>query len=169
MSRDEMSAHDTGIDGSDDSVIFVQGRRKEGSEIPVLKSICGDRCMDCESNSRKDWVMQGTTRLKSFDVKLHAQTLRPRSCPLPNDLSFCVATLLLRWNAYTFIYRLNILVYDTHNFLLGLLGYLILIVTQAFVPQRQFLDRRLSSPLSVFLVLSNFISTPKILPSYIKL
>jgi hypothetical protein len=49
----------------------------------------------------------------------------------------CVATLLLRWNAYTFIYKLKInLIYGIHNSLPGLLGYLILLATQAFVPQR---------------------------------
>ena len=56
------------------------------------------------------------------------------------------------------------LAYDIHHFLLGLLGYLILIATQAFVPQRQFLDRRQPSPLPVPLVSTNFISTLKVLP-----
>ena len=39
--------------------------------------------------------------------------------------------------------------YNIHNSLPGLLGYLILFATQAFVPQRQFLHRGLPSPLSV--------------------
>ena len=41
------------------------------------------------------------------------------------------------------------LIYGTHQSLPGLLGYLILFVTQAFVPQRQFLHKGLPSPLSV--------------------
>ena len=82
-----------------------------------------------------------------------------------NDFSSCVATLLLRWNAYTFIYRLNKhLIYGIHHFLLGLLGYLILFATRAFVPQRQLLDKRLLSPLPVVMVSTEFqlysINTP---------
>ena len=78
-----------------------------------------------------------------------------------NDFSSFVATLLLRWSAYTFIYTLTLyLVYNTHNFLPGLLGYLILFAPQAFVPQRQFVDRGLPSPLHIPLVLKHFISTP---------
>ncbi|CAM9657081.1 unnamed protein product [Hapterophycus canaliculatus] len=57
--------------------------------------------------------------------------------------------------------------YDIHHCLLGLLGYLILFATQAFVSQRQLLHRRTPSPLTVLLVSSNFISTPEILPSLI--
>jgi hypothetical protein len=41
------------------------------------------------------------------------------------------------------------LIYGIHHFLLRLLGYLILFVTLAFVPQRQFLHKRLLSPLPV--------------------
>jgi len=52
------------------------------------------------------------------------------------------------------------LVYGIYNSLLGLLGYLILFANQAFVPQRQLLDRGLLSPLSVSMVSTNFISTP---------
>jgi len=51
----------------------------------------------------------------------------------------------------SFICQIN-LAYDIHNSLPGLLGYLILFATQAFVPQRQLLDRRLLSPLPVFKV-----------------
>ena len=65
--------------------------------------------------------------------------------------------------ALSFIHQIN-LTYGTHNSLQGLQGYLILIATQAFVPQRQLLHRRLLSPLPVLEVSKNFISTPKILP-----
>src|ERR1700761_3501806 len=52
-----------------------------------------------------------------------------------NDFSSCVATLLLRWNVYTYIYTPTafFLIYNIHNFLPGLLGYLILFAPQAFV------------------------------------
>ena len=65
----------------------------------------------------------------------------------------------------------NILIYNIHNSLLGLLGYLILFATQAFVPQRQLLHRGLPSPLSVPLVSKHFITTPMVLifSSHIKL
>lgn len=56
------------------------------------------------------------------------------------------------------------LTYGIHNFLLGLLGYLILFAPQAFVPQRQFLHRKPPSPLSVLLVLKNYIFPPKVPP-----
>ena len=65
--------------------------------------------------------------------------------------------------AYGTHFRINInkslLVYGTHNFLQGLLGYLILFVIQAFVPQRQLLHRGLFSLLSVPKVSKNFIFT----------
>ena len=62
-------------------------------------------------------------------------------------------------------------VYNIHNSLPGLLGYLILFATQAFVPQRQFIHKGLLSLLSVPLVSKNFISTPIVLiyTSHIKL
>jgi hypothetical protein len=53
----------------------------------------------------------------------------------------------------------KILAYGTHHFLQGLLGYLILFVIQAFVPQRQLLHRGLLSPLPVLKVSKNIIST----------
>jgi len=44
-----------------------------------------------------------------------------------NDFSLYVAILLLRWNAYTFIYTQKLfLTYDIHHCLLIVLGYLIL-------------------------------------------
>ena len=55
----------------------------------------------------------------------------------------------MRWSAYTFIYKLVYLAYDTHNFLQGLLGFRILIATQGFVPQRQFIHRIEHLPLPV--------------------
>ena len=45
------------------------------------------------------------------------------------------------------IYSIFILTYGIHNLLQRLLGYLILFVICAFVPQRQLLHRRLPSPL----------------------
>lgn len=62
-------------------------------------------------------------------------------------------------------------VYNIHNCLPGLLGYLILFATQAFVPQRQFIHKGLLLLLSVRLVSKNFISTPIVLiyTSHIKL
>ena len=50
---------------------------------------------------------------------------------------------------FMFEFYRSSLVYDIHNFLPGLLGYLILFATRAFVPQRQFIHRRLLSPLPV--------------------
>uniref|UniRef100_A0A2P2KDY0 Uncharacterized protein n=1 Tax=Rhizophora mucronata TaxID=61149 RepID=A0A2P2KDY0_RHIMU len=67
--------------------------------------------------------------------------------------------------------HLHTQVYNIHNSLPGLLGYLILFATQAFVPQRQLLHRGLLSPLPVPLVSSHFITTPMVLifTSHIKL
>ena len=77
--------------------------------------------------------------------------------------SSCVATLLLRWNAYIFIYipdslfftksefGRGVLIYDIHHSLLRLLGCLILFVHRAFVPQRQFIHKRSPAPLPVHL------------------
>jgi hypothetical protein len=79
------------------------------------------------------------------------------------------AAVILRWNAYTFIYKLIRIVYGTHNCLPGLLGYLILLATQGFVPQRQFLHRNLPTPLPVLLVSQYFITLPEIRVSSIKL
>jgi hypothetical protein len=56
------------------------------------------------------------------------------------------------------------LTYGIHNFLQGLLGYLILLVTQGFVPQRQFLHKRLPSPLPVLPVSQNINFPPEIRP-----
>ena len=53
--------------------------------------------------------------------------------------------------------------HDIHNCLQGILGYLILFITQAFVPQRQFKYRISPLPLPVLEVLKHFISTPLIL------
>jgi hypothetical protein len=55
------------------------------------------------------------------------------------------------------------LTYGIHHCLQGILGYLILFITQAFVPQRQFKYRISPLPLPVLEVLKNFISSPLIL------
>ena len=57
------------------------------------------------------------------------------------------------------------LIYGIQNSLQRLLGYLILFVPCAFVLQRQFVHKRLPSPLPVLLVSKDFISPPTILTS----
>ena len=71
----------------------------------------------------------------------------------------------------SFIDQNKFLIYDIHNYLQGLLGYLILFALQAFVPQRQFLHRGLPSPLPVPRGMTEFYlySNGTIFTSHIKL
>jgi len=66
-----------------------------------------------------------------------------------------------KYSAYMFE---DIITYGIQHFLPRLLGYLILFITKAFVPQRQFLHKRLPTPLPVLKISTNFISPPLILP-----
>lgn len=65
----------------------------------------------------------------------------------------------MRWDAYAFTDMLE-LAYSIHNLLPGLIGYLILFATQAFVPQRQSVHRGSPSPLHIPPVSKHSIATP---------
>ena len=88
-----------------------------------------------------------------------------RLCGPPSiPLSFTVAGVLPRWDAYRFRLATRILsrTASVHRLLRGLPGYLILFDPRAFVPQRQL--RRSALPTrSVFCVISmHFTATPHI-------
>lgn len=69
-----------------------------------------------------------------YRIKLHAPPAR--FSKLPIILNFSLATVVLRWIAYQFLFD-TFYASCNHRLLLELPGYLILFAPQAFMPQRQ--------------------------------
>ena len=85
-----------------------------------------------------------------------------RLCGPPSiPLSFNLAVVLPRWNAYCVNFGTEDFspTPSIHRLQRGLPGYLILFATHAFVPQRQFQSRKPPSPLVFFLISTHFTAT----------
>ena len=96
-----------------------------------------------------------------------------RLCGPPSiPLSFTVAGVLPRWNAYRFRFATQPKKGRTtsiHRLLRGLPGYLILFDTHAFVPQRQSGAGRLPSQSEFCAISMHFTATPRIPPASLRL
>ena len=86
-----------------------------------------------------------------------------RLCGSPSiPLSFILANVLPRWNAYCVCGGTEGLCPPTpsiHRLRRGLPGYLILFAPHTFVPQRQLLSRKPPSPPVFFLISTHFTAT----------
>ena len=86
-----------------------------------------------------------------------------RLCGSPSiPLSFILANVLPRWNAYCVCGGTEGLCPPTpsiHRLRCGLPGYLILFAPHTFVPQRQLLSRKSPSPLVFLLISTHFTAT----------
>ena len=89
-----------------------------------------------------------------------------RLCGSPSiPLSFILANVLPRWNAYCVCDGTEELCSPTpsiHRLPRGLPGYLILFAPHAFAPQRQFQSRKPPSPLVFLPISTHFTATPVI-------
>ena len=88
---------------------------------------------------------------------------RTRSPSIP--LSFILANVLPRWNAYCVNCDTDSLwkpISSIHRLPRGLPGYLILFAPHAFEPQRQYLSSKPPSPPVFFLISTHFTATPGI-------
>ena len=86
-----------------------------------------------------------------------------RLCGCPSiPLSFSLATVLLRRSTYYVCFSTGFPTLSTHRLRRGLLGYLILFATHAFVPQRQFWPSKPPSPLVFLLISTHFTATLEI-------
>ena len=88
-----------------------------------------------------------------------------RLCGPPSiPLSFTVAGVLPRWNAYRFRYAADTSIPTTsiHRLPCGLPGYLILFATRTFEPQRQPRLGALPSLSAFFVISMHFTATPQI-------
>ena len=89
-----------------------------------------------------------------------------RLCGSPSiPLSFILANVLPRWNAYCVNCDTDSLwkpISSIHRLPRGLPGYLILFAPHAFEPQRQYLSSKPPSPPVFFLISTHFTATPGI-------